>query len=36
MVDEKPTNLFEEFLLLYKVINRQKIIDLLRVELRTE
>lgn len=36
MADEKLTNLFEEFLLLYKVINRPKIIDLLRAELKTE
>lgn len=36
MADEKLTSLFEEFLLLYKVINRQKIIDLLRTELKTE
>lgn len=36
MVDEKLTGLFEEFLLLYKVINRPKIVDLLRTELKTE
>lgn len=36
MVDDKLTNLIEEFLLLYKVINRPKIIDLLRAELKTQ
>ncbi len=36
MADEKLTSLFEEFLLLYKVVNRQKTIDLLRTELKTE
>jgi len=36
MADEKLIALVEEFLMLYKVINRQKIIDLLRAELKTD
>lgn len=36
MAEDKLTNLFDEFLLLYKVINRQKIIELLKAELKTE
>jgi hypothetical protein len=36
MADEKLINLLEEFLLLYKVINRQKIIEILRTELKTD
>lgn len=36
MTDDKLTNLFEEFLLLYKVVNRKSITDILRAELNTE
>jgi len=36
MADDKLIRLIEEFLIIYKVINRQKIIDLLKVELKTD
>lgn len=36
MVDSKLEELFEEFLLIYKVVNRKNIIDVLRSELNTE
>ncbi len=35
MANEKLESLFEEFLLMYKVLNRAKIIDILREELNT-
>lgn len=36
MADNKLTTMFEEFLMLYKVVNRRTIIEILRAELRTE
>lgn len=36
MEDSKLEALFEEFLLIYKVVNRKNIIDVLRSELNTE
>lgn len=36
MANDKLESLFEEFLLIYKVVNRKKIIDILREELNTE
>ena len=36
MADDRLVNLFEEFLTLYKVMNRRHIIDKLRNELKTE
>lgn len=36
MGDSKLEALFEEFLLIYKVVNRKNIIDVLRSELNTE
>ncbi len=36
MVNDKLTGMFEEFLLLYKVINRKSVIEILRSELKTD
>ncbi len=36
MADERLTYLLEEFLLLYKVVNRKNVIGILRAELNTE
>ena len=36
MANDKLESLFEEFSLMYKVVNRKKIIDILREELITE
>ena len=36
MEDSKLEALFEEFLLIYKVVNRKNVIDVLRSELNTE
>lgn len=36
MIDSRLEELFEEFLLIYKVVNRKSIIDVLRSELNTE
>lgn len=36
MANDKLENMFEEFLLMYKVVNRQKIVDILKEELNTE
>lgn len=35
-MENKLTEMFEEFLLMYKVINRKNIIDILRTELNSE
>ena len=36
MANDKLENLFEEFLLMYKVVNRRNIIEILQRELNTE
>ena len=36
MADNRMIELFEEFLLIYKVVNRKNIIEVLRAELNTE
>lgn len=36
MADDRLTGLFEEFLLLYKVVNRKNVIDILKAELNTD
>ena len=36
MADDRLTSLFEEFLLLYRVVNRKNVIDILRTELNSD
>lgn len=36
MAEDRLSGLFEEFLLLYKVVNRKNVIDILRAELSTD
>ena len=36
MAEDRLSGLFEEFLLLYKVVNRKNVIDILRAELNTD
>lgn len=36
MANDKLENLFEEFLLMYKVVNRRNIIEILQRELNTD